>query len=155
MKRTFGYLRIPTHHPTPPPLPGLLPPLPGIAPPLPGLLPHLSAPRPKAPKGDEPKVDEKVVQKYVRAVLRKSPNPASVSRKHLREQVETKLGVNDLSEFKDTIRDAAVQYVIAMNKEAAQKQTSAVDDLFGKAFADLKPEVIGLGHGQKRKAAKA
>ena len=59
------------------------------------------------------KVDAKVVEKGVRALLRKAADPASINRKELRTSLETKLGV-DLSEWKTTIKDAAVAFVTAM-----------------------------------------
>ena len=63
---------------------------------------------------------EKLVAKGVRALLRKATDPVSVSRKVLRTQLEEKLGVADLSEWKETIKDAAVHFVLAMGEAAVK-----------------------------------
>ena len=59
------------------------------------------------------KVDGKLVEKGVRAYLRKVSDPASINRKELRSALEAKLGV-DLAEWKDTIKQAAVAFVTNM-----------------------------------------
>ena len=68
------------------------------------------------------KVDGKLVAKATRAIMRKAQerneDPASISRKALRIALEDKLGVLDLSEYKETIKDAAVEFVLAMSAAA-------------------------------------
>ena len=61
------------------------------------------------------KVDGKLVAKSVRALLRRHDDPSSMSRKELRCQLEERLGVGDLSEWKDAIKEAAVAFVIELN----------------------------------------
>ena len=68
-----------------------------------------------APSNVQCKVNGKLVEKGVRAYLRKVSDPASINRKELRSALENKLGV-DLSEWKATIKDAAVAFMTAMGK---------------------------------------
>ena len=53
-----------------------------------------------------------LVAKAVRAQLRKTADPAAVSRKELREALEKQLGC-DLAEWKGAIKDAAVAFIAA------------------------------------------
>ena len=62
--------------------------------------------------GGAGKLDEKLVAKAVRAVMRKAGEGAGgLSKKELRERLEKRLGC-DLSEWKHTIKAAAVEYVV-------------------------------------------
>ena len=63
-----------------------------------------------------PKVDGSLVAKGVRALLRQAEDPKSISRKELRAKLESKLGVADLSEWKETIKEAAVAFVLAIGE---------------------------------------
>ena len=58
-------------------------------------------------------MDSKLVEKGVRAFLRKASDPASINRKELRTALEAKLGV-DLTEWKETIKQAALDFVTKM-----------------------------------------
>ena len=75
--------------------------------------PKLSGQKRKLPAEMVAKLDDKLVAKAVRAMLRKHASPASVSRKDLREGLERQLG-QDLTEWKATIKDAAVAFVLNM-----------------------------------------
>ena len=57
-------------------------------------------------------------------MLRKADDPASISRKELRTTLEKKLGVSDLSEWKDAIKMAASTFMLAINEANEMKMAA-------------------------------
>ena len=70
------------------------------------------------------KLSKDLIAKGVRAVLRKADDPASISRKELRTTLEKKLGVSDLSEWKDAIKMAASTFMLAINEANEMKMAA-------------------------------
>ena len=87
-------------------------------PPLPAASRHQGSTAPHSSDGASRKrsrslgpVDDKLVAKAVRAYLRKASSPATVSRKELRTALEKSLDA-DLDEFRQTIKQASVEFVL-------------------------------------------